>query len=147
MSRKLDVQHFIANRTTRQYGSNPTSDLLGVDYLVTYPGDAEFPRTVPQFDLFARFFVERMRPTRFIIRVWRLNSRSRNRSRMGSFGPFLVDFRPTDTFRDHGFRLKNVRFEGPGVYAFRLYRGRNHPEKGLVWNLLATEYLSVSQQP
>jgi hypothetical protein len=53
---RLRVQHCLVNQTTRQYGQNPTSDLLGVDYFHTVPPDTEFPRTVGKLELFVRFF-------------------------------------------------------------------------------------------
>lgn len=53
---RLRVQHCVVNMTTRQYGPNPTSDLLGVDYFHTVPADTEFPRTLSKLELFVRFF-------------------------------------------------------------------------------------------
>ncbi len=51
----LHVQYCVLTTVTRQYGSRPTSDLLGVDYYQTVPADTEFPRRLGTRVLFVRF--------------------------------------------------------------------------------------------
>ena len=66
---RLEVQHFVANKVSRQYGPPPTADLLGVKYWYTVPPDTEFPAIIPQIDLFTRFFVRGIRSARFRVFV------------------------------------------------------------------------------
>lgn len=143
MSRsRLDVQLCVVNMTTRQYGPHPTSDLLGVDYLRTYPPDTEFPRTVDQLDVFVRFFVAEMNPTRIAVRVWHLHPDGSRRERVNEHR-FVVPFHPDEVFREHVFRLKNVRIPGEGTYAVQVCRRSRHNWKGFGLRVLGTDYFHV----
>ena len=124
MSRRVSVHHFVANLTTRQYGSGArTSDLLDVNYWREVPGDTEFPRVFGRLDLFTRFYLNRANPVEYYLRVWwddcpRLN----RRDLIEQYGPFLVPFRPDELVRDRVFRLQNVQLRGAGRHTVRLIR-------------------------
>ena len=143
MSRRIAVHHFVANLTTRQYGSHPTSDLLGVDYVHEVPADTEFPRWLPRVDLFTRFYLSGAKPTEFLIRVvWRSAPDSRQPC-YRHYGPFIVAFLPTEVVRDHAFRLVNIRLDGVGWYDVILYRRRNDRVRGRVWRKLVETHWYV----
>jgi hypothetical protein len=122
MSRRVAVHHFVANLTTRQYGSHPTSDLLGVNYVHTVPADTEFPRWLPRVDLFARFYLRRAKPAEFLIRIVWSSAPTPLRPCERRYGPFTVPFQASEVVHDHAFRLVNVRLDGLGWYAVILYR-------------------------
>lgn len=144
---RVQVQHAVLCPVVRQYGTTPTSDLLGVCYTYTYTPDLEFPRHIPQVDLFTRFFVYAPGVAEFFIRVWRLDGDGTLHTRMGSFGPYRVQFTPGKVFADRPFRMKNVRLEGVGVYAVRLCIKRRHRWRGVRYHTLATEYFQVVRSP
>lgn len=141
---RIDVQLCVVNKTTRQYGPDPESDLLGVNFLRSYPPDTEFPRVLKQVDVFVRFFVANAGLTRIAVRVWRLNQDGSNRERVNEF-LFDVRFAPVDVFRDRVFRLLNVRLPGEGDYAVRVCRRGRHKWKGDRWLVLATDYFRVEK--
>lgn len=147
MSRpKVRVQHAVLCNTTRQYGSAPTSDLLGVQYTFTYTPDLEFPRHLPQVDLFTRFFIDRPGTEEFYLRIWRLFLGGRQ-TPMSKHGPFRVQFRSGDEFWDHPFRMKNVRVEGVGTYAVRLCRKVARRWEKPRFHVLKTEFFKVEVYP
>ena len=51
---RLAVQQCVVCKTIRQFGPNPTTDLLGMDYFYTVPADTEFPQP-GNLELFVRF--------------------------------------------------------------------------------------------
>ncbi|WP_439628396.1 hypothetical protein [Gemmata sp.] len=124
MSRRVSVHHFVANLTTRQYGSHPTSDLLGVDYWHDVPADAEFPRTIGRLDLFTRFYLDRARPVEFMVQIRWNDHPSGTPVLVGSYGPFRVAFPSTASVRDVAFRLHMVRVQGAGRHSIELFRER-----------------------
>ncbi len=120
MSRRVAVHHLVANLTTRQYGPNPTSDLLGVDYWHGVPPDTEFPHTLRQMDLFTRFYPMRARPTEYRVRVFWLDHPSGTPQVIGIFWPYRVAFRRTDIARDAVFRLNMIQLRGVGRHSVEL---------------------------
>ncbi len=144
---RVQVQHAVLCPIVRQYGSAPTSDLLGVCYTYTYAPDIEFPRHIPQVDLFTRFFVYSPGFEEYFLRVWRLAADDAGQTRMGSFGPYPVRFTPGTVFVDRPFRMKNVRVEGVGRYAVRLCVKRNRRWRGVRYRILATEFFQVVRSP
>ena len=48
---RIIARHLVANLTTRQYGANPTSDLLEVNYWFNCPPDVELPIRIERVDL------------------------------------------------------------------------------------------------
>jgi hypothetical protein len=145
MSRaKITVQHCVANATTRQYGPHPTSDLLGVDYIIGMPADCEFPRTLARIDLFVRFVVIRHGSAKLWVQVRWLDDPQRNQPPDHGYRSDF-DFRPGETYRDQVFRLANIRLGGEGRYAIHLSQRRRHRWKGHVWAALATEYFFVER--
>lgn len=126
MSRRVAVHHFVANLTTRQYGSHPTSDLLGVDYVHELPADTEFPRWLPRVDLFTRFYLDDAEPCEFFVRAWWMDHPRRRKGQLtGEHGPFTVPFRPGVAVYDHVFRVLNIRLPGEGRYELKLVRYRS----------------------
>lgn len=144
---RIQVQHAVLCPIVRQYGTTPTSDLLGVCYTYTYAPDLEFPRHIPQVDLFTRFFVHRPGAAEFVLRVWRLDGDGSLLARMGSFGPYQVQFTRGSFVTDRSFRMKNVRVDGVGTYAVRLCMKRKHRWQGVRYQILATEYFQVVRSP
>lgn len=125
MSRKLSVHHFVANETTRTYGSgNRTSDLLRVNYWHDVPADTEFPRTLLRMDLFTRFYLERAKPCEFYLQVWWLDHPSGTELAIGQSGPFPVDFQRQELVRDVVFHLHLIKLQGVGRHRVELLRER-----------------------
>ncbi len=120
---RVRVQHCIVNATTRQYGPNPTSDLLGVDYFHTVPADTEFPRTLGKLELFVRFFGDNGITGRVRITVSRLYSNGTDRELVYRR---MFDITATgvsgSVVLDRGFKLINVLIPGEGTYAVRVAR-------------------------
>ena len=147
MSRpKVHVQHAVLCHTTRQYGSAPTSDLLGVQYSYTFPPDKEFPQRLPRVDLFTRFFIDRPGVQDFYVRVWRLLPDGRQ-TPMCKYGPFRVQFPSRVVFRDQHFRLRDIHLGGIGRYAVKLCRKVSRGWKGTRFRILKTEYFNVEVYP
>jgi hypothetical protein len=136
------MQLCVVNRATRQYGSHPTSDLLGVDYWYAVPPDTEFPWTIPRLDLFVRFLVAGLGPTAISVRVFRLADDGGVLARMCEY-QFTVPFDPADRVREQSFRLPNVPLTGEGLYAVRVGRPFRHRWKGPRWRPLGTDYFYV----
>ena len=144
---RLRVQHCVVNATTRQYGPNPTSDLLGVDYFHTVPADTEFPRTVGKLELFVRFFGTDGISGRVRVTVSLLNPDGTDRE--------LVYRRAFDlsttaargfVVLDKGFKLLNVLIPGEGTYAVRVTRRVRRPwEARRGWRVLAVDYLYIAR--
>ena len=140
------VQHAVLARIVRQYGTPPTSDLLGLRYTHTWTPDIEFPRHLAQVDLFTRFLVYDDGAEDFYVRVWRLVGDDRH-TLMGTFGPFRVQFDRDVTHADRYFRLRDVRLEGIGPYAIKLCRRSSVGWKGKRLKVLKTEYFQVETYP
>lgn len=145
MSRRVTVHYFVANLTTRQYGSHPTSDLLGVDCVHEFPVDAEFPCWLTRVDLFTRFYLTEAPPTEFLFRVvWRSAPFVR-RPCERHYGPFTIPFQPSEVVHDHAFRLVNVRLDGVGWYDVKLYRRRSSKTRGRRWQRLVETHWFVER--
>jgi hypothetical protein len=132
----ISVHHFVASLTIRQYGSSPTSDLLGVDYWFTYPSNVELPIRIGRIDLFTRFYLSNARSSLFSIEIWWNDPSGYVRDRMGVFGPFPMAFTPGQTVADGAFRLNNVILSRHGVYTIRLLRRRRHRWQGEKWSVV-----------
>src|SRR5690349_21358990 len=100
MSRRVSVHHFVMNATTTQSGPHPTSNLLGVDYWYDVPSDAEFPRVMGKVDLFTRFYLQQAKPTEFYVSVRWADAPDVQRRRVTRYGPYVVNFQPTDAVYD-----------------------------------------------
>jgi hypothetical protein len=144
---RLRVQHCVVNMTTRQYGPNPTSDLLGVDYFHTVPADTEFPRTLSKLELFVRFFGTDGVAGRVRITVSYLFPDGTDRELVyrksfditvpGSSGAVVLD---------RGFKLINVLVPGEGTYAVRVTRRVRRPwEAKPGWRVLAVDYFHIAR--
>jgi hypothetical protein len=146
---RLRVQHCVVNMTTRQYGPNPTSDLLGVDYFHTVPADTEFPRTLGKLELFVRFFGFDGVAGHVRVTVSRLNPDGSDRELVyrkvfdisvpGVSGPVVLD---------RGFKPINVLAPGEGTYAVRVARRvRRLWEEKRRWRTSATDYIRILRAP
>jgi hypothetical protein len=145
---RLRVKHCVLNRTTRQYGSHPASDLLEVDYFYTVPADTEFPRVLGRLELFLRLLARDKLQGRLLITVSthgtdEASGRVIFRRRVllptvVSLGPILVD-KP--------YKLMNVVVPAEGTYVVRvLRRQKTRSWDGKArWRLLATEHFYVER--
>ena len=146
---RLRVQHCVVNQTTRQYGTNPTSDLLGVDYIYSVPADTEFPDLIGKLELFVRFFDDKPISGNVLITVVQLDPNGFDRSMIYN-KPFALAPRtkPPLEFLDRSFKLMNVRLPAEGLYAIRVSRcTKAEPWQGKRWRVLATEYVFVQRNP
>jgi len=142
---KVRVQYMVASHTVRQYGTNPTSDLLGVAYRIVYPPDTEFPVTVGQIDLFTRFYIRTAASDDFFVRLWSVGTDGLPEGLIDTFGPYHVDFPSDRTVLDRSFRVKYMTVARPGRYALCLSRRRNSNWRGDRWAVLATEYIAIER--
>ncbi len=142
---RLHVQHCVVNMTTRQYGTHPTSDLLGVDYFHTVPADTEFPRTLGKLELFVRFFGTDGVAGRVRVTVSHLKPGGTDRELVYSK---LFDLATSNVrgsvVLDKGFKLINMLIPGEGTYAVRVTRRVRHSwEARPRWRVLAIDYLYI----
>ena len=144
---RLRVQQCVLNRTTRQYGTHPTSDLLGVNYFHPVPGDTEFPYRLGPLELFARILSEDRVGGKVLITVALLNENHsvrqvvyRKRVSLPTVeiaGPIVVAT---------SFKLMNVVVPAEGLYAVRMVRRvRRRWEEKASWRLLATDFLWIER--
>ncbi|MDY3555582.1 hypothetical protein R5W24_004725 [Gemmata sp. JC717] len=144
---RLRVQHCVVNMTTRQYGPNPTSDLLGIDYFHTVPADTEFPRTLAKLELFVRFFGTdgvsgRVRVT--VSYLWP-DGTDRELVYRRLFDVAVHDV-TGPVVLDRGFKLINVLVPGEGTYAMRVTRRVRRPwEANSGWRVLAADYIQIAR--
>ena len=138
---KLWVTQCLLAEVARRYGPRRTTDLLRVEYLKMVPPDTEFLRYFSYLDLYVRFGVVGGRPARMAVRVRRMRPDGTPWDETCRFS-FVVPFTPTETYREHVFRLPNVRLTGEEKYAFQLYR-RARGWRGPYWRLLAADEFYV----
>ncbi len=120
---RLRVQHCILNKTTRQYGSNPTSDLLGVDYFHTFPTDAEYPRFVSKLELFVRFIFRDRLGGKIRVTMTEVDSEGSDLRDIYSHdfpSPIIDD--EGELVQDKSFNLLSLMIPGDGTYAIRVMR-------------------------
>lgn len=144
---RLRIQHCIISNITRQYGTHPTSDLLGVDYFHTVPAHKEFPYYVSGLELFVRFLGTRRIRGRIRITVSQIDDEG--------FGDPLdlrsTLFAPTAhsdgvLVLDKGFKLINMMIPEEGTFAVRVHRRiRPHSWSPPEWRVLATEWICLSR--
>ena len=145
---RLVVQHCILATTVRQYGSRPTSDLLGVDYFVPVPADTEFPRLAGRMELFLRFFSTGLRvPTRVMITVSHLDA---DHNELALIYRHRLELPGTSTpeprVHDRTVKLANLSFPGTGLYCVRvLRRARRAWDYRRAWKIAKVEYFSVQR--
>jgi hypothetical protein len=123
MSSPVLVQHAILTRLVRQHSDRSVFDLLEVSYDYAVPADTEFPREVPQLDLFLRLIATDAGPTQLQVRLYHVNPRGELDLRKGWFDatrplPFPEVGR---VCLDRTFRLINVSLGGPGLHAIAVY--------------------------
>ena len=143
----LRVLHCLVNSTTRQHGSPPTSDLLGVNYFRTVPADTEFPRRYGPLELFVRFSVARRMGGRVRVVVSYLNPDGSDRQvvyRKVFVLPSRTD--PAGVLLDRAFKLANVELPGEGVYVVRVVR-RVRQGWASRWRVLGRDHFSITRGP
>jgi hypothetical protein len=140
---RLAVQQWVACLETTidpPVGVNNFYNLLRVGHTHMFPGDTEFPTTIPRIDMFARF-VNGTGVGEFEIRQWWLDS-PEGRRRIETYGPFRVVFRPGEPLRDWVFRLLYLRLDGAGRYRLDLRMAKPRRRAPL-----ASEYFYVVRLP
>lgn len=139
----------MVNATTRQYGSHPTSDLLGVDYFYTVPADTEFPRMLGKLELFVRFFGTDLRPCRVLVTMKHMTpAGASGRLIYKKWFPVTPVGRPGFVVIDRAYKLQTILLPGVGVYVIRVLRRVRRPWKvKLDWQRLAIEYVAVVRAP
>lgn len=144
---RLRVQHCVVNATTRQYGPNPTSDLLGVDHFRTVPADTEFPRTLGKLELFVRFYGSDGITGRVRITVSYLWPDGSDRELVyRNLFNIAVPNLSGAVIMDRGFKLVNVLIPGEGSYAVRVMRAVRRPwEAKIGWRVLAADYIQIAR--
>jgi hypothetical protein len=142
---KLEVQHFVLTKFTRQYGRPLASDLHHVCGFQTVPGQVEFPCPSGQMELFVRFFATDLPPTRFKVTIdWDGGRTSRRVFR--AFGDVnTVEVEGTAVI-DRTYKLVRLTYPGEGVYTIRVW-GPHHSWRGNRWRRLATEYIWLGRSP
>jgi len=143
--KNLVAHHFIANLTTRQYGSNPTSDLLGVDYWIAIPEERELPIRLERIDLFTRFYLQNVERAIFRVELATDSRRGDSQETVSGFGPYDVSFRNGSSVADHVFRMSNVVLNRVGMFTVRLYRRRKSRFRGIVWRPLCETHFYLVQ--
>jgi hypothetical protein len=143
---RVRVQHCIVNATTRQYGPNPTSDLLGVDYFRTVPADTEFPKSLGKLELFVRFIGDNGVTGRVRITITRLSASGGDRELVyrNRFDISIPGISGR-VVHDRSFKLINVLVPGEGTYAVRVLRGGRPWEAKRGWRVLAVEYFHIAR--
>lgn len=145
---RLVVQHCILATTVRQYGSRPTSDLLGVDYTYTVPADTEFPRIASRLEVFLRFYVTGLkRPKPIRITVSHLDADGNHREVIFQYQFLLSTLSPSGTLVvDRSVKLVNMSLPGPGTYCVRvLRRAKRVWDHRPQWRVAKVEYFSVER--
>ncbi len=123
--RKVRIHHFVVAGLARpQDPAWRVSDLFRVSHWLDVPADTEFPFTVPRIHVFARFYLERARPTDFRVRVLWEDHPSGIPEQIGLFGPYRVPFTRSEGVRDWSFNLHNIRLQGMGLHSAELQRER-----------------------
>lgn len=144
---RLTVQHCVVNTTTRQYGSHPTSDLLGVDYFFTVPADTEFPKPLGKLELFVRFFGTDLPPSRVLVTMTHTTAPD-GRVVFRKRYPVTTVRQPGLVVLDRAYKLLNITLPAAGVYVIRVLRRVRRPwELKPEWRVLATEYIAVVRAP
>lgn len=146
---RLVVQHCIIATTVRQYGSGPTSDLLGVDYFLVVPADTEFPRVAGRLELFLRFFCTGLKaPAPVMITVSQLDA---DHNEVALIYRYRLELPAAPTAEsqvlDRSIKLVNMSFPGPGLYCVRvLRRDRRDWDYRREWKVAKVEYFYVRRE-
>lgn len=143
----LRVLHCLVNSTTRQHGSPPTSDLLGVNYFRTVPADTEFPRRYAPLEVFVRFSADRRMGGRVRVVVSYLNPDGSDRQVVFQKAYALpAASNPAGVQFDQSFKLANIDLPGEGVYVVRVVR---RVRQGWTSRLrvLGRDYFSITRGP
>ncbi len=143
MSRQLRIQHWVAcleSQVEPPAGPKNFYNLLRVGYTHSVPTETEFPWSLSQLDMFARF-VGGTKVVEFETHVVWVDAPGGKRT-VEIYGPFRVTFRHDEPVRDVVFRLRHVPIEGVGRYRILL-----RAIKPLRRRPLAAEYITVVQKP
>jgi hypothetical protein len=146
MSRKVRLHHFVLAQIVKP--QSPTwraSDLFHVSHWIDVPADTEFPYTLPRIHLFARFYLERAKPTDFRVRVWWQDHPSGIPEEIGLFGPYRLPFARNEDVRDCSFNLHNIRLQGVGIHSVELMRESRVSWREDEWIPIARTYFVVER--
>lgn len=125
MSRSVRVHHFVVAQIVKPQSQTwRASDLFHVSHWHDVPADTEFPYTVPRLQLFARFYLERAKPTTFRVRVVWYDHPSGVPEEIGLFGLYPVPFARNAVVHDCSFNLHNIRLQGIGRHTVELLQER-----------------------
>jgi hypothetical protein len=139
----------LVSRVIRQYGPNPTSDLLGVDYFVDVPADTEFPKRIGPLELFVRFVGVNGIRGRVRVVVSYLNPDGSDRQVMfRKVYPLPTVVAAGDVILARGFKLVDLDVPGEGTYAVRVARRVRRPwEAKAGRRVLGADYFQVRRGP
>ncbi len=132
--------------TVRQYGSHPTSDLLGVDYFYRVPADTEFPKLIPQLDLFVRFRTsDLVRPVRLLLTLSYLDEQGDDRlevyRREVTFSALTP---PGEYVVPRSYKLTGLSAPGEGIYCVRILRRTKRSwDNPTGWRVLKADYFAI----
>jgi hypothetical protein len=120
---QLRIQHCIANSVTRQYGPHPSSDLPGVDFIRTVPANTEFPKDLPQLELFVRCFAHRIRRCCLFFTITLLDPNGKDQQIVHRSDTLLTNLGMTvEECIDRGFKLRGIYLPREGLYCIRVWR-------------------------
>ncbi len=123
MTGRVDVMQWVRARTISASGSRAPFNLLEVAHHYAVPGDTEFPRTAPQFNMYLRAAGRAAGPTAVRARLHR-EARPYHWELVQDFvNPNLVlPFPETGTLvYEVPVNLPHVRLIGVGLYALTVY--------------------------
>jgi hypothetical protein len=142
MSRQLRIQHWVAcleAEVEPPAGPKNFYNLVRVGYTHTIRTDTEFPWSLSQLDMYARF-VGGKKVAEFETHIVWVDAPGGPRT-VEVYGPLLVTFRSDEPVRDVVFRFRRVLIEGVGRYRI-LLRAIKPRRRGA----LATEYFTMVQK-
>jgi hypothetical protein len=141
---RLTVRNMLMVYQIKSERTVPSLTLFGVDLRVVVPADTEFPRTLPQLDVFTRLFVRREGVAYLRMRLQWDSGRERRREQ--SVYQFTRQFAPTDSYQDATFRLPHLRLPGEGWYRLVLSQFRRPNWQGKCWVPLASDVFYVEKR-
>jgi hypothetical protein len=141
---KLTVANLLTVYQIRRQHTVPQLELFGVDVRIVVPADTEFPRTLPQLDVFGRFFIRQAGTAKFRFRLQWLGGTHNRRDQ--TVYEFARQFDTTRTYQDECFRLPHLRLLGEGWYRLTLSQSRQANWKGQSWARLAATAFHVEKR-
>jgi hypothetical protein len=144
---KVRLDKLALCRVARVYDHGRTMDLLRVTPQINMDPEQEFPRRMPQLDLYLRFFVDRAGESDFYVRVWWSSFDHSRKKLCYVMGPKSLQFNDRDAMQDHSIRLSNMQLPLPGLYSFLLCRQVRNPLPSKRWLVMGRDYLTIGVSP